>query len=81
VPHNKSQTTSLSANESILETIIDEFKNLPMDVSVFKNALYRISEKNLSVELSKPQLEVLKKSLQDALSAILAGVLSLVFRK
>jgi len=52
-----------------------------MDVSVFKNALYRISEKNLSVELSKPQLEVLKKSLQDALSAILAGVLRLVFRK
>ncbi len=55
---------ALGAKESIVETIIDEFKTLPLDVRAFRNAIYRISEENLSVELSKPQLEVLGKICQ-----------------
>ena len=65
---------ALGAKESIVETIIDEFKNLPLDVRAFRNAIYRISEENLSVELSKPQLEVLEKSLKESLSPVITGI-------
>jgi len=65
---------ALGAKESIIETIIDEFKNLPLDVRAFRNAVYRISEENLSVELSKPQLEVLEKSLKESLSPVITGI-------
>lgn len=69
---------ALGANDSILETIIDEFKNLPLDLKALRNSIYRISEENLSVELSKPQLEVLEKSFADALSPIIMGVVLLL---
>jgi predicted unusual protein kinase regulating ubiquinone biosynthesis (AarF/ABC1/UbiB family) len=65
---------ALGAKESIVETIIDEFKNLPLDVRAFRNAIYRISEENLSVELSKPQLETLEKSLIESLSPVITGM-------
>ncbi len=65
---------ALGAKESIVETIIDEFKTLPLDVRAFRNAIYRISEENLSVELSKPQLEVLEKSLKESLSPVVTGI-------
>ncbi len=65
---------ALGAKESIVETIIDEFKTLPLDVRAFRNAIYRISEENLSVELSKPQLEVLEKSFKESLSPIVTGI-------
>ncbi len=69
---------ALGANESILESIIDEFKNLPLDLKALRNSIYRISEENLSVELSKPQLEVLEKSFKEALSPIITGVVLLM---
>lgn len=69
---------ALGAKESIVETLIDEFKNFPMDVRAFKNTLYRISEENLSVELSKSQLEVLEKSLKESLAPILTGVVLMI---
>lgn len=65
---------ALGAKESIVETIIDEFKNLPLDVRAFRNAIYRISEENLSMELSKPQFETLKKSLIESLSGVITGM-------
>jgi predicted unusual protein kinase regulating ubiquinone biosynthesis (AarF/ABC1/UbiB family) len=65
---------ALGAKESIVETIINEFKTLPLDVRAFRNAIYRISEENLSVELSKPQLEVLEKSFKESLSPVITGV-------
>ena len=68
---------ALGADKGIVESIVSEFKNLPMDLRAFKTALYRISEENLSVELSKPQLDVLKKSLQETLSPIVTGVVLL----
>ncbi len=68
---------ALGADKSIVESIVAEFKSLPMDLRAFKTALYRISEENLSVELSKPQLDVLKKSLQETLSPIITGIVLL----
>jgi predicted unusual protein kinase regulating ubiquinone biosynthesis (AarF/ABC1/UbiB family) len=68
---------ALGADKSIVESIKAEFKSLPMDLRAFKTALYRISEENLSVELSKPQLDVLKKSLQETLSPIITGMVLL----
>lgn len=69
---------ALGAKESIVETLIDEFKNLPLDVHAFRNALYKISEENLSVELSKPQLEVLEKSIKESLKPILTGMILMI---
>jgi len=66
---------ALGSKESIVETIMDEFKSLPLDIRAFKSAIYRISEDNLSVELSKPQLEVLQKSLNDTLYPLILGVI------
>jgi ubiquinone biosynthesis protein len=68
---------ALGAKEGIVETLIDEFKNLPLDVRAFRNALYRISEENLSVEISKSQLEVLEKSVKESLKPILTGIILL----
>lgn len=78
----KSIPRALGASESILETIVNEFKNLPLDMKALRNSIYRISEENLSVELSKPQLETLKKSLKESLSPIITGgvlLLSAIF--
>lgn len=69
---------ALGANESIIETIIDEFQNLPLDLKALRNSIYRISEENLSVELSKPQLETLKKSLSESLSPVIIGFMLLL---
>ena len=73
---------ALGANESIIETLIDEFQNLPLDLKALRNSIYRISEENLSVELSKPQLETLEKSLKESISPLITGmvlVLSAIF--
>lgn len=69
---------ALGAKEGIVETLIDEFKNLPLDVRAFRNALYRISEENLSVELSRSQLEVLEKSFKESLKPILTGFVLMI---
>jgi uncharacterized membrane protein YjjP (DUF1212 family) len=68
----------LGAKESILETLIDEFKNLPLDLHALRNALYRISEENLTVELSKSQLEVVEKSIKESLKPILTGLILMI---
>ena len=39
---------------------------------------YRISEENLSVELSKSQLEVLEKSVKESLSPVITGIVLLL---
>jgi predicted unusual protein kinase regulating ubiquinone biosynthesis (AarF/ABC1/UbiB family) len=69
---------ALGAKEGIVETLIDEFKNLPLDVRAFRSTLYRISEENLSVEISKSQLEVLEKSIKESLKPILTGVILMI---
>lgn len=69
---------ALGAGDSIIEMIIDEFKSLPLEIRAFKTTLYRMSEGELAVELSKPQLESLKKSLNEALSPVISAMVLLV---
>ncbi|MFA7027273.1 MAG: AarF/UbiB family protein [Sulfurovum sp.] len=61
---------ALGAKESILETLIDEFTQLPLDIKAFRDTIYRISEENLSVELSKRQLEVIEEKLSSRVSSL-----------
>ncbi|MBD3790031.1 MAG: AarF/ABC1/UbiB kinase family protein [Campylobacterales bacterium] len=61
---------ALGAKESILETLIDEFRQFPLDIKAFRDSIYKISEENLSVELSKRQLEVLEKRLAAKVSSV-----------
>lgn len=69
---------ALGAGDSIIEMIVDEFKSLPLDLRAFKTILYRMSEGELAVELSNPQLESLKKSLNEALSPVISAMVLLV---
>lgn len=69
---------ALGAKEGIVETLIDEFKNFPMDVRAFRNTLYRISEENLRVELSKPQLEALEKSFKESIKPVIIGAVLMI---
>ncbi|MFT7824886.1 MAG: AarF/UbiB family protein, partial [Sulfurimonas sp.] len=61
---------ALGAKESILETLMDEFSQIPLDIRAFRSSIYKISEENLSVELSKPQLEVIEQKLSDRVSSV-----------
>jgi ubiquinone biosynthesis protein len=54
---------ALGAKESIVETLIDEFKQFPLDVMALRSAIYKISEENLNVEVSKRQIEAIEHRL------------------
>ncbi|MGC9350530.1 MAG: hypothetical protein ACP5D3_00910, partial [Sulfurovum sp.] len=54
----------------ILETLIDEFSQFPLDIRAFRSSIYKISEENLSVELSKQQLEVIEQKLSHKVSSV-----------
>ncbi len=64
---------ALGAGESITETIIDEFSQLPFFIQNFKKVINKASEGSLEVELSKPQLEYIFKSLQSYTKSIAIG--------
>jgi predicted unusual protein kinase regulating ubiquinone biosynthesis (AarF/ABC1/UbiB family) len=61
---------ALGAKESILETLIDEFSQFPLDIRAFRSSIYKISEENLSVELSKQQMEVIEQKLSHKVSSV-----------
>lgn len=65
---------ALGAKESILETLIDEFSQLPMDVKAFRSAIYKVSEDDIQVELSKRQLEVLEEKLNRKVNGLALSV-------
>jgi len=52
---------ALGAKDSILETLIDEIKDIPFIVKDFKSAIKKISSDELQVELSSDQLEWIKR--------------------
>ena len=54
---------ALGAKESIAETIVDEFKDIPFIAKDFKTAVKKISSDELRVEVSHDQLEWIKKDL------------------
>lgn len=55
---------ALGANDSILETIVDEFKELPFVVKELKSAIKKISNDEVKVQISNDQLEWIKKDLR-----------------
>jgi ubiquinone biosynthesis protein len=56
---------ALGAKESIVETLIDEIKDIPFIAKEFKSALKKISANELQVELSNDQLGWIKKELKE----------------
>ena len=64
---------ALGANDSIIETLVEEISDLPFFVQNFKTLVKKGSEGSLEVELSKAQLEYLTKSIKTYLKPILAG--------
>ena len=55
---------ALGAKESIIETIIDEIKDIPFIAKDFKSAIKKIDSNELQVEISNDQLEWIKKDLK-----------------
>jgi predicted unusual protein kinase regulating ubiquinone biosynthesis (AarF/ABC1/UbiB family) len=57
---------ALGAKDSIIETLIDEIKEIPFFAKDFKSALKKISANELQVELSLDQLEWIKRDLKES---------------
>lgn len=64
---------ALGADEGILETLIKEFKSIPLTLHHVKSSLQQISDGELKVELSMGQLEWLKKELKQSVKPFLIG--------
>ncbi|MDX1809210.1 MAG: AarF/UbiB family protein [Sulfurospirillaceae bacterium] len=79
---------ALGAKESIIETLIDEIKDIPFITKDFKAAIRKISSDELKVEISNDQVEWIKKSLHDQVKSyalsftfILGGIAVLIYDK
>ncbi len=57
---------ALGMKESIFETLIDEIKHIPDDLTALRHLIRRASKGELAVELSPLQYEMIKKELRDA---------------
>nr|WP_041671939.1 AarF/UbiB family protein [Sulfurospirillum barnesii] len=69
---------ALGADEGILESLIKEFKSLPLTIHHVKSSLQQISDGELKVELSLSQLEWLKKELKSYLKPFMFGIVLLL---
>jgi len=79
---------ALGAKDSILETLIDEIKDIPFIVKDFKSAIKKISSDELQVELSMDQLEWIKrdaksevKSYTISFTLMIGGIFMLLYDK
>jgi len=79
---------ALGAKDNIFESLIEELQDIPFILKDLKNAIKKVSSNELQVELSKDQLEWIKKDLKSevksyALSAtlILSGLFVLLYDK
>ncbi len=66
---------ALGMKESILETIVDEFKKLPEDITALRETLRRSSRGELAVELSPLQMEQLKSDLERSLAPLYTALM------
>ena len=64
---------ALGAKDSIIETLVDEVKDLPFIVRDLKSVITKASKGNLEVELSKGQLEYILKELKSHINPKLGG--------
>lgn len=64
---------ALGANDSIIETLIDEIKDIPFMVKDFKTVIKRAKEGNLEFELSKSQSEFFMKEFKKYIGSKMNG--------
>jgi predicted unusual protein kinase regulating ubiquinone biosynthesis (AarF/ABC1/UbiB family) len=64
---------ALGANDSIVETLLDEIKDIPFTVKHIKSSFKQISEGELKVELSNSQLYWIAKELKEYIKPIING--------
>lgn len=64
---NQNLPKALGTGESIIETIIDEIKDIPFIIKDIKTVVKKASQGELNVELSKMQLEWIAKVLKEHL--------------
>lgn len=69
---------ALGANESIVETLIEEIKDIPFIAKDLKSVIKKASEGSLEVELSKAQLEYISKELKSYLRSFSFSFLLIV---
>ncbi len=79
---------ALGAKESILETLIEEIKEIPFLAKDLKSAVKKISQNELQVELSLDQLEWIKRDFKESqkataisFSLMLLGIFALLYDK
>ena len=79
---------ALGAKESILETLIDELKDIPFIAKDFKSAVKKISNDQMKVEISNDQLEWIKQDLRSSVKSyavsttlMFSGVFTLLYDK
>lgn len=77
---------ALGTKESIIETFIDEIRDIPFIAKDFKSAVKKIGNDELKVELSKDQIEWIKKDFKTqvktyfvSLAFILSGFFTLFY--
>jgi predicted unusual protein kinase regulating ubiquinone biosynthesis (AarF/ABC1/UbiB family) len=69
---------ALGAKDSIAETVIDEAKQIPFLVQNIKSVFKKSAEGELTIQVSRMQLEWLSKEIKDYLKPIASSVLIIV---
>lgn len=69
---------ALGANDSIIETIIDEIKSIPFTIKDFKSVLKLASSGELKIQISNDQLQWISKEIKDYVKPIILS-LGLIF--
>lgn len=66
---------ALGAKSSIVQTLLDEVSNLPLDLRAIRTTFVKASEGDLSVQLSSAQLEVIQERMQSAIRPVASGII------
>ena len=69
---------ALGANDSIIETIVDEIKSIPFTIKDLKSVIKQASSGELKIEISNSQLEYISKEIKDFIKPIILS-LALIF--
>ena len=79
---------ALGANDSIIETIVDEIKSIPFTIKDLKSVIKQASSGELKIEVSNSQLEYISKEIKDfikpiilSLALILTSIFTLLYDK
>lgn len=62
---------ALGANESILETLVDEIKSIPFTIKDFKSVLKQASSGELKIQISNDQVTWISKEIKDYFKPII----------